>query len=220
MLRHKWLATFLTLSALCVVAVPAPALPFVSFYASGVVGGQSQEVTLDVAGMESFEGTSGIVLYGVDAGVGLPMGFHFDGHYYRHTNEFGEDLAADSGFDAFVDMAGNEWGASLEWHLGLIPASPVKPFIGAGGSYSRINLDGEIRFEGESEALETDTDLYRIYALAGLKLTSLLRATVHAGMTFGETDAAEASYTLAGQTVSVTADYQGYYVAGAVSLGF
>lgn len=219
MLRQYWLGTFFVLTALFLVAAPAAALPFASFYVSGLVGGQSQEVTLDLAGVQSYSGESGVLLYGVDAGVGLPAGFFVDAHYYRHSNEFGRELV-DGTVDAYVDMAGNEWGASLEWHLGLIPGSPIKPFVGAGGSYSRVTLDGKVEFEGESAPLETNTDLYRVYALAGMSLTSALRATVHAGMTFGEDEAAKASYTLAGQTVSVSADYQGYYVAGAVSLGF
>jgi hypothetical protein len=117
-------------------------------------------------------------------------------------------------------MAGNEWGLDLEWHLGLIPGSPLKPFIGAGGSWARVNLDGEVRFEGESSALQTETDVYRLYAVAGLKLGSAIGVSVRGGMATGEEEAASASYSLAGQTVAVSADYQGYFVAGSVSLGF
>jgi hypothetical protein len=221
MLRRKWLGTLVVLGSL-VFAAPALALPLVSLRVGGTVAGQSQEVALDVSGAvnESLEGTSGIAMYGAEAGLGLPMGFYVFGHYYRHSNEFGEELVADSGVNAFVDMAGNEWGLDLEWHLGLIPGSPIKPFIGAGGSWAKVNLDGEVRYEGESAALETDTTVYRLYGVAGLQLTSLLGVTVRGGMAFGEDDAAQAEYSLAGQTVSVSADYQGYYIAGAVTLGF
>jgi hypothetical protein len=219
MFRRKWIPTLAGLGLCALVAGPATAAPFTSFYVSGAVGGQSQEVTLDAAGLQSYDGTSGVLLYGADAGVGLPAGFHLSAHYYRHSNEFGRELVDDS-FDAYVDMAGNEWGGSLEWHLGLIPGSPVAPFVGAGASYSRVTLDGKVEWEGESATLGTDTDLYRLYGLAGLKLTDALRATVRAGMTFGENEAAKAEYEFQGQTISVSADYQGYYVAGALSLGF
>ena len=222
MLRQKWLGTLVVLGSLF-IAAPALALPFVSFQVAGTVAGQSQEVALDVSGTinESYSGNSGIVMYGGEAGVGLPAGFHLFGHYYRHTNEFGEELVGDmTGVDAYVDMAGNEWGLDLEWHLGLIPGSPLKPFIGAGGSWARVNLDGEVRFEGESSALQTETDVYRLYAVAGLKLGSALGVSVRGGMAMGEDEAASASYSLAGQTVAVSADYQGYFVAGSVSLGF
>jgi hypothetical protein len=221
MLRKKWLGALVALATL-VFAAPALALPLVSLRVGGTVAGQSQEMALDVSGSvnESFDGTSGIAMYGGEAGVGLPMGLYVFGHYYRHTNEFGEELVADSGVDAFVDMSGNEWDLDVEWHLGLIPGSPLKPFIGAGGSWAQINLDGEVRYEGASAALETDTTVYRLYAVAGLDLTSLLSVSVRGGMAFGEDDAAQASYSLAGQTVSVSADYDGYYVAGSVSLGF
>lgn len=217
--RRNWLSPLFVLLALAFVPRVATAMPFVSIYASGLVGAQSQEVTLDVPGMQTYSGDNAVALYGLDAGLGLPGGFYVDAHYYRHTNEFGRELV-DGTTDAFVDMGGNEWGGSLEWHLGLIPGSPIKPFIGVGGSYSRVNLDGKVEWQGESAPLETNTDLYRVYGVAGLGLTGALRATLHAGMTFGEDEAAKASYTLAGQTVSVSADYQGYYVAGAVSLGF
>jgi hypothetical protein len=222
MLRLKGLGTLVVLGSL-LVAAPAMALPFVSFQFAGTVAGQSQEVALDVSGTinESYDGSSGIVMYGAEAGVGLPMGFHVFGHYYRHTNEFGEELVGDAtGIDAYVDMAGNEWGLDLEWHMPLIPGSPLKPFIGAGGSWARVNLDGEVRFEGESAALETETDVYRLYGVAGLELGSAIGVSVRGGMAFGEDDAARAEYSLAGQTVGVSADYQGYYVAGSVSLGF
>ena len=144
-----------TLIALLIVAAPASALPFVSFQIAGTVAGQSQEVTLDVSGTvnETHKGNSGIVMYGGEAGVGLPAGFHVFGHYYRHTNEFGEELVQETtGVHAYVDMAGNEWGLDLEWHLGLIPGSPLKPFLGAGGSWARVNLDGKVRYETESAA--------------------------------------------------------------------
>lgn len=222
MLRLKGLGTLVVLGTL-LVAAPAMALPFVSLQFAGTVAGQSQEVALDVSGTinESYDGDSGIVMYGAEAGVGLPLGFHVFGHYYRHTNEFGEELVGDAtGIDAYVDMAGNEWGLDLEWHMPLIPGSPLKPFIGAGGSWARVNLDGEVRFEGESAPLETETDVYRLYGVAGLKLGSAIGVSVRGGMAFGEDDAARAEYTLAGQTVGVSADYQGYYVAGSVSLGF
>jgi hypothetical protein len=222
MLRLKGLGTLVVLGSL-LVAAPAMALPFVSLQFAGTVAGQSQEVALDVSGTinESYDGDSGIVMYGAEAGVGLPLGFHVFGHYYRHTNEFGEELVGDAtGIDAYVDMAGNEWGLDLEWHMPLIPGSPLKPFIGAGGSWARVNLDGEVRFEGESAPLETETDVYRLYGVAGLKLGSAIGVSVRGGMAFGEDDAARAEYSLAGQTVGVSADYQGYYVAGSVSLGF
>ena len=221
MLRQKWLGTLIVLGSLF-IAAPALALPFVSFQFAGTVAGQSQEVALDVSGTinEKYTGNSGIVMYGAEAGVGLPAGFHLFGHYYRHTNEFGEELVAGSGVDAFVDMAGNEWGLDLEWHMGLIPASPLKPFIGAGGSWARVSLDGEVRFEGEKAALETNTDVYRLYAVGGLKLGSMIGVSLRAGMALGEDDAAKAEYSLAGQTVAVSADYQGYFLAGSVSLGF
>ncbi|RKZ08550.1 hypothetical protein DRQ32_09015, partial [bacterium] len=171
-------------------------------------------------GVESFSGTSAIVLYGGEAGVGLPIGLYVFGHYYRHSNEFGEELVAETGVDAFVDMSGNEWGVSLEWQIPLIPGSPIKPYIGAGASWAQINLDGEVRFEGESEPLKTETSLYRAYALAGLSLGDVLGLTVRGGMGFSEDKAAQATYSMAGQTVSVFAEYQGYYIAGAVTLSF
>ena len=222
MFGQKRFGTLVVLASL-LVAAPAAALPFVSLQFGGTVAGQSQEVALDVSGTvnETYDGNSGILMYGAEAGVGLPAGIHVFGHYYRHSNEFGEELVGDmTGVDAFVSMDGNEWGLDLEWHLGLIPGSPLKPFIGAGGSWARVNLDGEIRFEGESAALETNTDVYRLYGVAGIKLGSALGASVRGGMAFGEDEAAKAGYTLAGESVSVSADYQGYFVAGSVSLGF
>jgi hypothetical protein len=222
MLRQKRIGALVALSLL-IVAAPASALPFVSFQIAGTVAGQSQEVTLDVSGTvnETYKGNSGIVMYGGEAGVGLPAGFHVFGHYYRHTNEFGEELVQETtGVDAYVDMAGNEWGLDLEWHLGLIPGSPLKPFLGAGGSWARVNLDGKVRYETESAALETETEVYRLYAVGGLKLGSAIGVSVRGGMAFGEDQAAKASYSLAGQEVSISADYQGYFVAGSVSLGF
>lgn len=224
MVRKKWLGTIVILAVLSatMIATGAQAGP-ISFFVGGVVGGQSQEVTLDVAGLQSFTGTSGIVLYGVEAGIGLPMGLHVGGHYFRHSNEFGEELVqtmAALPVDAWIDMAGNEWGADLEFHLGLIPGSPVKPFIGAGGSYAKVNLDGAVRFETLTEPLETNTDVYRLYALAGLKLGNLVGASLRGGWTFGEENAAKAEYNFNGQAVSVSADYNGYYIAGSVTLGF
>jgi hypothetical protein len=53
-----------------------------------------------------------------------------------------------------------------------------------------------------------------------LKLGSAIGVSVRGGMAFGEDQAAKASYSLAGQEVSISADYQGYFVAGSVSLGF
>lgn len=221
MLRKKGLGALLVLGSL-LVAAPALALPFVSFQFGGTVAGQAQEVTMDVSGLldESFTGTSGILMYGGEAGVGLPMGFHVFGHYYRHTNEFGEEFVQDAGIDAYVSMDGNEWGADLEWHMPLLPGSPLLPFIGAGGSWAHITLDGEVRFEGESAALETETNVYRLYGVAGIKLGSTIGVALRGGMSFGEDEAAKAEYDFAGQTVAVSADYQGYYVAGSVSLGF
>ena len=84
----------------------------------------------------------------------------------------------------------------------------------------RVSLDGEVRFEGEKAALETNTDVYRLYAVGGLKLGSMIGVSVRAGMALGEDDAAKAEYSLAGQTVAVSANYQGYFIAGSVSLGF
>jgi len=220
MLRQKWVGTLLVLATLVPFAVPAQALPLVSFRLAGTVGAQSQEVELDLAGLENYNGTSAVVLYGAEAGVGLPMGIHVFGHYYRHTNEYGEDLIDDMAYDAFVDMSGNEWGLDLEWHLSLIPASPIKPYLGAGGSWARVNLDGEVRFEGASAALTTETDIYRLYALAGLKLGGVIDVTVRGGMSLGDEEAAAASYTLAGQDVSISANYQGYFVAASAGIGF
>jgi hypothetical protein len=226
MVRKKWLGMIVILAALGAtsIATYAQAGP-ISFHVGGVLGGQSQEVSLIGTGLQdfSFSGTSGIVLYGAEAGVGLPMGIHVGGHYFRHSNEFGEETVQSMSalpVDAWVDMAGNEWGADLEWHIGLIPGSPLKPFIGAGGSYARVNLDGTVRFETISEPLTTNTDVYRLYALAGLKFGNLVGASLRGGWTFGEEKAAKAEYDFGPQTVSVSADYNGYYVAGSVTLGF
>lgn len=220
MLRHKALGTLLVLTTLVTCAVQAQALPVISFRLAGTVGAQSQQVNLDIAGVESYDGMSAVALYGGEAGIGLPVGLQIFGHYYRHTNEFGEDLIDDMSYDAFVDMSGNEWGLDLEWHLNLIPGSPIAPSLGVGGSWARVNLDGEVRFEGESEPLTTETDIYRLYGLFGLQLGGLFDVTLRGGMSFGEEMAAEATYTLAGQTVSVSADYQGYFVAASVGIGF
>ena len=110
MLRLKGAVTLVVLGSL-LVAAPAMALPFLSLQFAGTLAGQSQEVALDVSGTinESYTGTSGILMYGAEAGIGLPMGLHLFGHYYRHSNEMGEEFAADNGIDAWVDMAGNEW---------------------------------------------------------------------------------------------------------------
>ena len=210
--------------AAATIATGAQAGP-ISFYVGGVVGGQSQEVTLKGSGLQdfSYSGTSGIALYGIEAGVGLPLGVHVGGHYFRHSNEFGEEIVQSASalpVDAWIDMAGNEWGLDLEWHLGLIPGSPLKPFIGAGGSYARVNLDGTVRFETISEPLTTDTDVYRLYALAGLKFGNLVGASLRGGWAFGEERAAQANYDFGPQAISVSADYNGYYVAGSVTLGF
>lgn len=226
MVRKKLLGMIVVLTALCATAIAtgAQAGP-VSFYVGGVLGGQSQEVTLSGSGLQdfSYSGTSGIMLYGIEAGLGLPMGVHVGGHYFRHSNEFGEEAMQSMSslpVDAWIDMAGNEWGADLEWHLGLIPGSPLKPFIGVGGSYARVNLDGTVRFETMSEPLTTDTDVYRLYALAGLKFGNLVGASLRGGWAFGEENAAQADYSFGPQAISVSSDYNGYYVAGSVTLGF
>lgn len=220
MFRQKWIGTILVLATLATVAAPAQALPMLSFRIAGTAGAQAQELKLDVAGVQSYDGQSAVALYGGEAGVGLPAGIYLFAHYYRHTNEFGESLIPDDSFDAYVDMAGNEWGLDLEWRIPLLPGSPVKPYLGAGGSWASITLDGEVRFEGQSQALTTETTVYRIYALGGIMLGGMLDLTLRGGMSFGEDEAAQASYDFAGQTVTVSADYQGYFVAGSVGIGF
>jgi hypothetical protein len=226
MVRKKWLGMIVVLAALGVPAIArgAQAGP-ISVYLGGMVGGQSQEVTLVGSGLQDFSvaGTSGILLYGAEAGFGLPLGIRIGGHYLRHSNEFGEEIVQSmvaSPVDAWVDMAGNEWGADLEWHLGLIPGSPLQPFIGVGASYAHVTLDGTVRFETFSEALVTNTDVYRAYGIAGLKFGNMLGASVRGGWAFSEEKAARADYDFAGQSVSVSADYNGYYVAGSVTLEF
>lgn len=219
MSRPRWTATLLIAALLAPGVAAAGQRAESTIYVSGVAGAQAQSVTIDVAGLESYEGSGSVALFGADAGFSLPGGVFADAHYFRHSNEFVSELAG-SNYDARVDLAGNEWGASLEWQLDLVPRSPLKPFLGVGGSWSRLTLDGKLDLRGESAALESEIDLWRAYGVAGLKLSRYFRATVQGGMTFPVHEGLTTSYTVGGETVALTPDYGGYYVAGSLSVGF
>ena len=218
MLRPRSIPTLVLSLLLVAGARPAAAETEITLYGSGVAGQQAQEVAIDVPGSESYQGTGGVTLYGADVGLGFPKGFYVDAHYFRHSNEFVSELAG-SAYDARIDLAGDEWGASLEWQLDLMPSSAITPFVGAGGSWSRLTLDGKIDLRGDSAPVTTEVDLYRAYGVAGLKLNRFLRLTAQGGWTFGGRGSDATSYDLGGQAISVATDYDGYFVAGALSLG-
>lgn len=204
----------------------AAQLPF-SLRVSGLYGRQAATIAAQADGASIGETETGVNALGAEVRVGLPMvGFDVGAHYLRHFGDTDPEFDADISGLASLGLGANEFAFFAEKHFALLPLSPVKPYLGAGASYARIELSSSIDvtsgFTG-SDDFESSANVFRLYAVGGLDLVGGLGLVARAGYAFSgsyDIEGASLDANIGGTDRSVTStiDYDGLYLSVGVSL--
>lgn len=223
--RLPWVALLATLTVIPVV-VPRDAeaqLP-VSIRASALYARQAATISARAGGADIGTTETFANALGAEVRVGLPLvGFDLGAHYLRHFGDTDPEFDADIGGLSAIGLGANEYAVFAEKHFELIPLSPVKPYLGIGASYARIELSSSLDltsgFTG-SDDLESSANVFRLYAVGGLDLLGGLGVVARAGYAFSGTYELEASAPLAvgGASVGADLDYDGLYLSVGLSL--
>lgn len=221
---------FRSLGAVAVAAlvlrptVDAEAQLPVSLRLSGLYARQAATITATSAGVDLGETSTFSNAIGAELRVGLPVvGFDLGAHYLRH---FGD---VDPEFDANLDDVGalglgaNEFGAFAERRFSLVPLSPVKPTLGLGVSYARVQVSSTIDFTSGftgPDDLESSANVFRVYGVGSIDVVGGLGVVARAGIAFSGVETVEVSSPLEVNDVAVEAelDYDGFFVSVGISL--
>jgi len=224
-IRFSWVAMLATLTIVPVV-VPHDAdaqLP-VSIRVSGLYARQAATISARAGGADIGTTDTYSNALGGEVRVGLPLvGFDLGAHYLRHFGDTDPDFESDIGGLSAIGLGANEFALFAEKHFELIPLSPVKPYLGVGASYARVELSSSLDltsgFTG-SDDLESSANVFRMYAVGGVDLLGGLGLVARAGYAFSGTYELEASAPLdvGGASVSADLDYDGLYLSVGLSL--
>lgn len=91
--------------------------------------------------------------------------------------------------DATFELHGPEFGGFVETHIPLASWSRQDPYIGVGGSYARIELDGALKTTAgaiTTSELTGGADVYRVYAVGGSNVVGNVGFCARAGWSFHE----------------------------------
>ena len=210
--------------ALLTVTTDALAQLPISLRVSALYARQAATMSATVAGVDAGDFDTASNALGAEVRVGLPVvGFDLGAHYLRHfgdtDTEFGQDLSQDL---QAIGLSANEFALFAEKRFELLPLSPVKPYLGIGASYARVELSSDIDVTAGVNStgdITSSANLFRVYAVGGIEMLGGLGLVGRAGYAFsGEYELESDALGDTGIDADVLVDYDGYFVSVGLSL--